>query len=93
MSREEVLACFGIPDDRSVPAKGKQLGRPPRHKWDAFWIEVCRRIHEEGIPETQAELATQMYDWFIGQRDESIDLRTIEKKISALFNVLRPEQP
>jgi len=91
LSREEFAKCFRISDANPATGKTRRRGRPTQHDWDGFWIEVCRRIHEEGIPKTQSELVRNVHDWFIGQRDESIDQRTIEKKISDLFTVLRRE--
>ncbi len=83
LSRDELYKCYGIHQDRSTGRK--RGGRPLRHDWDAFWIEVCRRIYEDGLPETQQELVVEMLAW----TDETIDQRTIEKKLSKLLAVLK----
>ena len=90
LNREEFFNLFGIgaaPSDEPSASRG---GRPARHDWDAFWVEVCRIIHDEGVPTTKGEFANHMLDWFIGRGDSAIDRRTIEKKLSQLFRVLRP---
>ena len=87
LSRDELYKCYGIQQDRSTGRK--RGGRPLQHDWDEFWIEICRRIHEDGLPETQQELVAGMVDWFFNRRDETIDQRTIEKKLSKLLAVLK----
>ena len=89
LDREQFLESFGIglPHDRRTGKKSG--GRPIQHDWDAFWIEVCRRVHECDLPSTRKELADGMMDWFMERGDESIDERTVAKKISSLYEVLR----
>ncbi len=91
LSLEEVLSHFQINIQEDEAAPLRRRGRPAQYDWDAFWIEVCRRMHEEGLPETQAPLVENMAEWFTDRGEENIDPRTIEKKISKLFQVLRPE--
>ena len=89
--RDDVVECFDlelVPESATAPSRG---GRPTQYDWDAFWIEVCRRVHEHGLPETQAELVDGMFDWFFGRGKEAIDRRTLGKKISKLFAVLRSD--
>ncbi len=90
-SREELLECFGMDIRQDRMTERKRGGRPLQYDWDAFWVEVCRRIQEDGLPETQAELVDNMMDWFSDRGREAIDPRTIEKKISKLFADLRPD--
>ena len=87
--REEVCNHFHIDIDQKKSATQRRGGRPAQYDWDKFWVEVCRRIYEDGVPETQAELADKMLSWFIDRGDENIDQRTIEKKIAPLLKVLR----
>jgi hypothetical protein len=64
-------------------------GVPPRHDWDAFYGALARRIHEHGIPVTQAELVRDMLNWF-EQRDidHAPDESTIKRKIKAVWQEL-----
>ena len=90
-SRDELLECFGMDIRQDRMTERKRGGKPLQYDWDAFWVEVCRRTHQDGLPETQAELVDGMLDWFFHRGKEEIDRRTIEKKISKLFAVLRPD--
>ena len=91
LSLEEVCSHFQIDIDQGKAAAQRRGGRPAQYDWEAFWIEVCRRVHEDGVPESQAELVGKMLDWFIGRAQGSIDPRTIEKKIAKLLAVLKPK--
>ncbi len=90
-SREELLECFGMDIRQDRMTERKRGGRPPQYDWDAFWVEVCQRTHRDGLPETQAELVDGLLDWFLDEGKEAIDRRTIEKKISKLFAVMKPD--
>ena len=88
LSRAEFVKNFEIDTENRGATKRKRGGKPAQHDWDDFWVEMCRYIHENGIPSTQAELVDRMLDWFIDRGDESIDPRTIEKKVAKLFRIL-----
>jgi hypothetical protein len=64
-------------------------GVPPRYDWDAFYGALARRIHEHGIPVTQAELVRDMLNWF-EQRDidRAPDESTIKRKIKVVWQEL-----
>ncbi len=63
-------------------------GRPgarTKFDWDGFWIEVSRRIHDDGIPKTQGEMIRYLLDWFDQNGKTTPDQSTIKKKISRLW--------
>jgi hypothetical protein len=91
LGRDELLKIFQIDVEEKRVTGRERRGRPLQHDWDAFSVEVCRRVYEDGLPETQAEFVDGMLDWFIDRGDESIDRSTIQKKISKLFGALRPD--
>ena len=91
LSLEEVCSRFQIDIDQGKAAAQRRGGRPAQYDWDAFWAEVCRRVHQDGLPETQAEFVDKMLDWFSDRGKEAIDRRTIEKKISKVFAILSTE--
>jgi hypothetical protein len=67
-------------------------GVPPRYDWHefyGFYGALARRIHDHGIPPTQAELVREMLDWF-GRRDggEAPDESTVRRKIVAIWREL-----
>jgi len=64
-------------------------GAPPRHDWDTFYAVLARRIHEHGLPRTQAELVREMRDWFERREDEyAPDESTIARKIRIVWQEL-----
>ena len=91
LGRGEFLKIFRIDIEEKRVTEKKRGGRLLQHDWDAYSVEVCRRVHEEGLPETQAEFVDGMLDWFIDRGDESIDASTVQKKVSKLFGALRPD--
>ncbi len=69
-------------------------GAPPRFDWDGFWVEVCRIVHNDGLPETQNELVGRMAEWFEVHRKTAPDESTIKKKLRPLWQELnRSEEP
>jgi hypothetical protein len=50
---------------------------------------LARRIHEHGIPPTQAELVRDMLNWFeLRDVDHAPDESTIKRKIKAVWKEL-----
>lgn len=81
--------AFGF--DRSVRSEdpeGGRRGAPARYDWDAFWVEVCRTIHEDGVPQTQSELVAGMAAWFGRRQQSAPDDSTLKKKIRPLWQAL-----
>ena len=70
-----------------VPTAGTRggPGAPPRHDWDGFWIAVCRYIHDNGWPETQAALVRNLMDRLVTDSDTAPDESTVRKKVSRLW--------
>ena len=65
-------------------------GAPTRYDWDGFWVEVCRRIYEDGVPHTQGELIRLMLDWFTNTGRRIPDTSTLKKKVSPLWRQIAP---
>lgn len=63
-------------------------GAPSRFDWDGFWVEVCRIIHNDGLPNTQNELVGRMAEWFEVRRNAAPDESTIKKKLKPLWQEL-----
>jgi hypothetical protein len=62
---------------------------PPRYDWDAFYGALARRIHEHGVPATQAELVRDMLSWFEEQDiDHAPDESTIKRKLTVVWREL-----
>jgi hypothetical protein len=75
--------------DGQVESRRGGPGVPPRYDWDGFYGALARRIHEQGIPATQAELVREMLDWFEKHDVEHVpDESTIRRKITAVWREL-----
>lgn len=84
---EKVLGVTPAPETQG------RRGAPQRFDWDSFWIEVCRIVHEDGIPLTQSELVRRMNEWFDTHDRASPDESTVKKKLKPLWHTLRPAEP
>lgn len=64
-------------------------GVPPRYDWDTFFGALTRRIHDNGLPSTQAELVREMLEWFQARSDEHApDESTVRRKIAVVWREL-----
>jgi hypothetical protein len=64
-------------------------GVPPRHDWDAFYAALTRRIHDRGVPATQAELVRDMIAWFESRDlEQAPDESTIRRKVTPIWREL-----
>ena len=73
-----------------TPAAAKNIGgRPALYNWDEFWVEVCRKVHGEGKPPTQAKWVKELQDWcqIVGW-NEIPDDSQIKAKLRLVFKAL-----
>jgi hypothetical protein len=69
--------------------RGPGPGAPPRYDWDTFFGALARRIHDNGLPSTQAELFREMLEWFQTRHDEHApDESTVRRKIAVVWREL-----
>lgn len=62
-----------------------------KYDWDPMYVAVVKRLHEHGLPETQAEFIGEFQEWF-ARRDpngEAPDERTIRRRINPIWRALR----
>jgi len=64
-------------------------GRPPKWDWDACWAEICRRVHFDGLPVTQAELVRELQEWFVERYGDAPSDSQIKERVSKVFRALR----
>ena len=64
-------------------------GRPEGFPWDDIWIEICRRVHYEGLPPTVAELTRYVQEWCENQYGKQPGDSTLKPKLGKLYRVLR----
>ena len=89
VDRFEVDSAPASPAIPAEPAARGGPGAPQKFDWDGFWIEACRRIHDDGIPSTQAEMVRDLLDWFDDNGASVPDPSTVKKKVSRLWKALR----
>jgi hypothetical protein len=76
-------------DAASAPRRRPGPGVPPRHDWGAFYAALTRRIHDRGVPATQAELVRDMIAWFEARDvEQPPDESTIRRKVTPIWREL-----
>lgn len=63
-------------------------GRLRKDFWDDLWVEICRRIYQDGFtPKTQAEIERAMLDWASANGHEigETAVRAAARKLMVLF--------
>ncbi len=69
----------------SIAAATQALGCR-RYDWDTFFGALARRIHDNGVPATQAELVREMLDWFQARHEEHPpDESTVRRKVAVVW--------
>jgi hypothetical protein len=85
---------FGFEDEHDLARKaaGGANGAQP-YDWAGMNIALIRRIHDHGLPATQAELIAEMQDWFADQTGGARipDSRSIRRRITPIWHELRRE--
>lgn len=85
---------FSFEDEHDLVRKaagGTNGGQP--YDWAGMNIALIRRIHDQGLPATQAELIAEMQDWFADQTGGARipDSRSIRRRITPIWHELRRE--
>jgi hypothetical protein len=82
VDRGEWLSYFG---SATKPNSG---GRPRKWDWEEFWLEVCVRVHEDGLPATQADMVGRMQEWFVQKCGDHPAESEIKRRLSKLWHRL-----
>jgi hypothetical protein len=89
---EQQYGLFGSSDSLHTDQRLERKpgpGVPPRYDWDGFYAAIARRVHEHGIPATQAELIREMLDWFERRHNERApDESTVRRKLAVVWREL-----
>jgi hypothetical protein len=69
-------------------------GAAPRYDWEGVNIMLFRRINDQGVPATQAELIAEVQDWFAqnSPTGEIPEESTTRKKIAPIWRALRERE-
>ena len=69
-------------------------GSAPRYDWEGMTIMLFRRVNEQGVPATQAELIAEVQDWFAqnSPNGEIPEESTTRKKVAPIWRALRERE-
>ncbi|MBC7285862.1 hypothetical protein [Hoeflea sp.] len=67
------------------------IGSTARYDWEGMYITLMVRIHDQGLPATQAEWLAEVQEWFVANGDggEVPDERTIRRRLTPMLKALR----
>lgn len=67
------------------------IGSTTRYDWEGMYITLMVRIHEQGLPASQAEWLGEVQEWFVlhGDGGEVPDERTIRRRLTPIWKALR----
>lgn len=80
------------PEMEAAPDETKGLsrrGRLAKWEWEDCFVEICRIVHLDGLPKSQAEMVRKLQDWFISQVDNHPAESEIKKRVSKVFRAIR----
>ncbi|TBN38630.1 hypothetical protein EYE42_12075 [Paracoccus subflavus] len=67
------------------------IGSTARYDWDGMYIALMVRMHDQGLPATQAEWLGEVQEWFVATSEsgEVPDERTIRRRLTPIWKALR----
>ncbi len=79
-------------DERDLMRRpASTTGASTRYPWEAMYISLILRVHERGLPATQAEFIAEVQEWFTqnSPSGEIPEESTTRKKIAPIWQALR----
>ena len=72
---------------------GGGTGALSPYDWEGMYVAMIKRIHEDGLPATQAELIGKLQEWFanVAENGEVPDESTIRRRLRPFWRALRGE--
>jgi hypothetical protein len=73
---------------------GGGTGALSPYDWEGMYVAMIKRIHENGLPATQAELIEELQDWFadVAENGDVPDESTIRRRLRPFWRALRDEK-
>ncbi len=67
------------------------IGSSAKYDWDGMYLALIQRVHDQGVPSTQAAWVGEMQKWFIARSKtgEVPDERTIRRRLNPIWKALR----
>ena len=72
-------------------AEGAGLGEEGDYDWPAMYVEITRRVFEEGLPPSQGAWLRELQDWFSARSADGSfpDERSIRRRIKPILDALK----
>ncbi len=72
---------------------GGGTGSLSHYDWEGMYVAMIQRIHERGLPATQAELIGELQEWFANAAEEGEvpDESTIRRRLRPFWRALRAD--
>lgn len=72
---------------------GGGTGALSPYDWEGMYVAMIKRIHEHGLPATQAELIGELQEWFgnVAESGDVPDESTIRRRLRPFWRALRGE--
>ena len=69
------------------------IGSTSNYNWDGMYIFLILRVHDQGVPPTQAEWVGEVQEWFVrqSQTGKVPDESTIRRRITPIWKSLRDQ--
>ncbi|WP_245243341.1 hypothetical protein [Pararhodobacter sp. SW119] len=79
----------GSSDKARRPAARAAPGKD--YDWDGMYVAIIRRVHEHGVPASQADWVSEVQDWFVIRSEGTAvpDERTIRRRLTPIWRALR----
>jgi len=67
------------------------IGSTAKYDWDGMYLALILRIHDQGVPSTQAAWVGEVQEWFVARSKtgEVPDERTIRRRLNPIWKALR----
>jgi hypothetical protein len=72
-----------------VPIADTRRGVRASYDWDKAWAATCLYIHENGLPQAQADLERVMLSWFSETYGQEPSESLVKQKVKVLFDTFR----
>jgi hypothetical protein len=92
MIRADEVMAFEEENDL-IRRKSGGGGGSPEYDWDGMMVALIKRIHDYGLPATQAELIAEMQVWFAERSNGASipDERGIRRRVTPVWRSLRQD--
>lgn len=76
-------------------AEGAGLSEEGDYDWPGMYVEITRRVFEEGLPSSQGGWIRELQDWFSARSEDGTfpDERSIRRRLKPILDALQFKRP